>query len=173
MTERERAVFEVLIAGSIQDVWREITKTDEPQGAIFNMQMHTDGLRPGGKLRMRTRNGKYTGAVGEVTEFDPPRRLAHTFRFTQYDDPPCKVIYDLAEEGDKVRFRLTVEDLPKGTRTAKQMQQGGTMIVNTLKAIVETGRPTLGTRLLYTDPRPRAPAPARRSRARAARARAG
>ena len=149
MVEREKAVFEILIQGSIQDVWREITKTDEVQGAIFNMRLHTEGLEPGAKMQMRTGNGKYTGMVGEVLEFDPPRRFVHTHRFTQYDDPPCKVVYDLQEEGDQVRFTLTVEDLPKGTKTAKSMKQGGPMIVKTLKAIVETGRPSPGIRMLY------------------------
>ncbi len=113
------------------------------------MRMHTSGLAPGGQIDMRTSNGKYTGMVGEVLEFDPPRRYVHTFRFTQYDDPPCTVVYELQEEGDQVRFRLTVEDLPTGTKTAGQMKKGGTMIVNSLRAIVETGKPPLGTRLLY------------------------
>ena len=36
-----------------------------------------------------------------------------------------------------------------GTKSAKQMIQGGTMIVNTLKAVIETGRPSLGTRALF------------------------
>ena len=36
-----------------------------------------------------------------------------------------------------------------GTKTAKDMERGGPFIVKTLKAIVETGRPPLGTRLLY------------------------
>jgi hypothetical protein len=44
---------------------------------------------------------------------------------------------------------MILDDLPKGTITAKQMKQGGTMIVNTLKAIVEKGRPSLGVRILY------------------------
>jgi hypothetical protein len=48
-----------------------------------------------------------------------------------------------------VEFTMTLDDLPKGTKTAKQMMQGGTMIVNSLKAIVETGRPAFGIRLLY------------------------
>jgi hypothetical protein len=30
------------------------------------------------------------------------------------------------------------------------MTQGGTMIINTLKAIVERGRPSLGTRMIYS-----------------------
>jgi uncharacterized protein YndB with AHSA1/START domain len=150
MGRTEKAVFEVVIQGTIEEVWREITKTDELQGAMFNSRLETDGLRPGGQVRMRTKSGKYTSVVGEVLEFDPPRRYAHTFRFTNYDDAPCRVIYDLREEGPgRVRFTLTVLDMPAGTKTAKQMKQGGTMIVNTLKAIVETGRPSLGTRVLY------------------------
>lgn len=149
MPERERAVFRIFIRGTLDAVWREITRTDAPQRCMFNMRLHTDGLRPGGKIRMRTASGKYTGVVGEVLEFDPPRRYAHTFRFTSYDDPECKVIYDLREVADGVEFTLTLEDLPAGTRTAREMTRGATMIVNTLKAVVETGRPALGTRLLF------------------------
>ena len=144
-----RAVFEIVIQGSIEAVWNEITKTDEPQGAIFNMQMHTPGLAVGAPVQMRTKNGKYTGMVGEVLEFDPPRRFVHTMAFTNYDDPPSTVEYDLEEVGDQVRFRLTVT-MTKGTKSAKQMKQGGTMIVNTLKRIVETGKPSFGVRMLYT-----------------------
>ena len=149
MSDTEKAVFKVHIRGDIHDVWREITKTDDVQGCMFNMQLHTDGLRPGAPIRMRTRNGKYTGVVGEVLEYDPPHRYSHTFRFTNYDDPPCRVTYELVERAGGVDFTLIADGIPAGTKTAKQMKQGGQMIVNTLKAIVETGRPALGTRMLY------------------------
>jgi hypothetical protein len=59
------------------------------------------------------------------------------------------VIYDLEEVAGGTRFTLTIEDLPAGTKTAKQMMQGGTMICNTLKSVIETGRPGLGIRLLH------------------------
>ncbi len=149
MPETERAVYKVFIRGTIDAVWHEITKTGEAQKCMFNMQLHTAGLKPGAPIRMRTRNGKYTGVVGEVLEFAPPHRYSHTFRFTNYDDPPCKVTYDLKEVTGGVEFTLTIDDMPKGTKTAKQMTQGGTMIVNALKAIVEHGRPPFGTRMLY------------------------
>jgi len=42
-----------------------------------------------------------------------------------------------------------VDDLPLGTRTAKSMAKGGMFILGNLKAIVERGRPPLGTRLMY------------------------
>ena len=149
MAETTRVVSKIFIRGSITDVWREITKTDQLQKAFFNMRMHRNGDKPGAKVQMRTGNGKYTAVVGEVLEFDPPRRFAHTFRFTQYDDPPCKVIYDLVEVQGGVEFTLTTDELAVGTKTAKDMTRGGDFICKTLKSIVETGRPPFGVRMLH------------------------
>ncbi|MEM7166805.1 MAG: SRPBCC domain-containing protein [Planctomycetota bacterium] len=143
------AMFRVLIQGTVEQVWNEITKTDEPIAAFFNSRMDVGQLKAGSKLAMRTPDGKYTGVVGKVLEVIPHKRFSHTFRFTNFDDPECVVIYDLEPRGDEVQFTLTIESLPTGTKSAKQMLQGGTMIVNTLKAVVETGKPTLGTRMLF------------------------
>ncbi len=151
MADTERAQFEIHIRGTLEEVWRQITKTDEPQECFFNMYMDTPGgeLGVGKPIRMRTKSRKYTGAIGDVLEFDPPYRFAHTFKFTHLEDQECTVIYELKESDGGVDFKLTLEDLPVGTKTAKQMKQGGTMIVNTLKAMVERGRPSLTTRSLF------------------------
>ena len=45
-------------------------------------------------------------------------------------------------------FSLITTNVPAGTKTEKGMAQGGMMIVNTLKSVVETGKPSLGTRFL-------------------------
>jgi hypothetical protein len=42
-----------------------------------------------------------------------------------------------------------VFNLPLGTATAKSMQSGGDIILKSLKAIAETGRPPFTTRLMY------------------------
>ncbi len=145
-----RAVFRIHINGTMEAVWHEITRTDAAQKCMFDMQLHTPGLEPGAPMQMRSVDGKYTGVVGEVIDYDPPRLYSHTFRFTQFDDPPCIVRYELEEaEQGGVNFTLTLEDLPVGTKTAKQMVRGGTMIVNTLKNMVERGKPSFGVRMLY------------------------
>jgi len=148
-TDRERAVFKVFIKGPIETVWREITKTDAVQQCFFNMRLHTPGLKPGAPFQMRTKDGKFVGVVGEVLEYDPPRRFATTFKFTKMDDPPCRIIYDLKEVVGGTEFVMTFEDLPAGTSTAKQMMSGGKFITGTLKSIVETGRPSLVVRTIY------------------------
>lgn len=148
-TQADRLVARITIRGSIEAVWRELTKNDEPQAAVFNAWLHVQSFMPGARLQMRSVNGKNVLVIGEVVDFDPPRRFAHTFRFTQYDDPACTVIYDLKPIPEGVEVSLTVENLPVGTRTAKEMQGGSTMILNTLKSVVETGRPSFGTRVMY------------------------
>jgi uncharacterized protein YndB with AHSA1/START domain len=143
------AIFRIVIKADIQRVWRELTKTDEAQGAVFNAWLHTRGLVPGSHMQMRTGSGKHTLVVGEVIEVDPPHRFVHSHRFTQYDDPVCQVAYELKPVTSGVEVTLRVSGMPEGTRTAKSMQQGGHAILKSLKAIAETGRPSLGTRLMY------------------------
>lgn len=149
MAEANKAVFRIVIKGKIEAIFRELTKTDSPQGAVFNSMLTTKGLSPGNRMQMRTVSGGHTIVEGQVVEIDPPRRFAHTHRFTQFDDPVCKVIYDLKPVEGGVEVTLTVEDMPLGTKTANEMQRGGMFILNNLKSIVETGRPPLGTRLMY------------------------
>ena len=149
MNDTERAVFRIRIKGTVDDVWQELTRTDGLQRAMFNNRLHTDGIRPGGQLRMRSPNGKYTAVVGEYLEVEDKVRLSHTFRFTNYEDPECTVIYELQEADGEVELTLTTDNVPVGTKTAKQMKQGGTFIVNNLKAIVETGKATFGARMLF------------------------
>lgn len=149
MADTVRLVSKILIKGSIEDVWREITKTDEPQLAMFGAQMHRLTLGPGSPIRMRTPDGKYTSVVGDILEVDPPRRFSHTMKFTAYDEPYCKVTYELREVPGGVEFTLTSEDVPAGTKTESAMRRGGDFIAKTLKEVVESGRPAAFTRAIY------------------------
>ena len=149
MPEIKPSMFRVLIRGTIEDVWNEITRTDQPIPAFFNTRMDIKTLARGSKLAMRSGNGKYTGVVGTVIDVVPLKRFSYTFKFTNFNDPECVVINELEEVEGGVQFTLTIENLPEGTKTAKQMVQGGKMIVNTLKAVIETGRPSFGIRMLF------------------------
>jgi len=151
VAEANKAVFRIVINGTMEAVFRELTKTGEPQGAIFNavLTLGEPGLVRGRRMQMRTGSGRHAIVVGEVVAHEPPTRFAHTHRFTQYEDPFCTVVYDLRKVDGGVEVTLTVENIPAGTGTEKEMMKGGDFILRTLKAIVETGRPPLGTRLMY------------------------
>ncbi len=149
-TPGDDAVFRIFIQADIQRVWHELTKTGEPQGAVFNAWLHAAGpLAPGVPMQMRTGSGRHVIVDGQVEVFEPPHRFVHTHRFTQYDDPVCRVSYELKPVGSGVEVTLRVINLPAGSKTAKSMASGGTQILAALKAIAETGRPPLGLRLMY------------------------
>jgi hypothetical protein len=143
------AVFRIHINADIQRVWRELTKTGEAQGAIFNAWLHTTGFAPGEAMQMRTGSGKYVMVVGNIVEWNPPHCFAHTHRFTQHDDSPCEVRYELKPVGSGVEVTMTLTGVPDGSKTAKDMTSGAPTILSTLKDICEKGQPKLGTRLLY------------------------
>ncbi|MCA9285671.1 MAG: SRPBCC domain-containing protein [Phycisphaerales bacterium] len=146
------SLYKVVIRAPIQDVWSEITRTDAPIACFFNsrMTLGPGGLAPGTKLAMRTPNGRMTGVVGEILEIVPLKRFSHTFRFTNMDDPPCRVTYELEEVAEGTQFTLIVSDAIEGSKSLKQMAQGAALICKTLKSVMETGRPSLGVRLLFT-----------------------
>ena len=149
MAEEKQAIFRIVIDGSPEAIFRELTRTEGLVPAVFNSRMVTTGLKPGGRMQMRTPSGDHTMVVGEVVEYDPPRRFVHTHRFTQFDDPVCRVTYELKPVTGGVEVTLTVDDVPLGTKTEREMRRGGDFILRNLKAIVETGRPPLATRLMY------------------------
>jgi uncharacterized protein YndB with AHSA1/START domain len=146
----EDAVFRIFIKADIQRVWRELTKQGEAQGAVFNAWLHSSGaLGAGMPMQMRTGTGRHVIVDGTVEVFEPPHRFVHTHRFTQFEDPVCRVSYELKPVGDGVEVTLKVLGMPSGTRTARSMASGGASIMAALKAICETGRPALGARLMY------------------------
>lgn len=152
MAETETAVFSTHIDATKEAVWAEITRTDQPQDAMYHTVLHTTGLRPGAQYQMRTPDGRYVNAIGELLEYDPPTRLKQTVRFVRYDDPPVTVTYDIedAPEGG-VDLTITVEDIPVGTKTGNGWKGSGGIdwVGMTLKNVVEDGQAPLSTRVMY------------------------
>ncbi len=148
MSETTKLIHRIVIDAPIQDVWDALTKEGEVLPFFFNSVLHTTTLAPGAPMRMRSKNGKYTGVVGDVLELEPPYRYVTTFKFTNLDDPPCKVTHELKEVEGGVEYTLISEQVPVGTETEKQMNQGGDFITKTLKGVVENGKPPIGSRLI-------------------------
>jgi len=143
----EKIYNRVVIRAPIQKVWAALTREDTVLPFFFNSTCKTpDGLKVGSPVRMVSKNGKHAAVVGDVLEFDPPYRYAHTFKFTSLDDPPCIIRYELKEVDGGTEFTLISERVPAGTKSEKYMTSGGEFIANNLKAFVETGKATAGGR---------------------------
>lgn len=147
-SEPTREVFRVVIRAPIHKVWAELTRADSTLPFFFNGVLRTPGLEVGAPIRMVSKDGKYTSVVGDVLEFEPPHRYAHTFKFTNLDDPPCIVRYRLKEVDGGTEFTLINENVVPGSKSEKYMSQGGTFITQNLKAFVESGKATPGGRVM-------------------------
>ena len=132
-----KQIYRVVINAAIDEVWRALTKRGEVLPFFFGSVMDVVELAPGARICMRTRDGKFTGVVGDILTCEPPHKLAHTFKFTALDEPPCIVTYELREVDGGTQFTLTTEQVPPDTQTEKYMAQGGDFIVATLKGVVE------------------------------------
>lgn len=148
-SDQETAVYKVAIKASIETVWNALVKTDDVLPFFFGAVCRTPaGLTPGAPMAMQTKDGKFTSVVGKVLEFSPPHRYSHTLKFTNLDDAPVTVIYDLKETEDGVEFSLTTIGAVPGSKTQASMAQGGPYIVNTLRRIIENGGPGIGGSLM-------------------------
>ncbi len=139
MSKPAKSIFKITINAPIDRVWAELTRTDMKLPFFFNARCDTPTqLAVGAPIRMRSGSTEqFTGVVGDVLEWEPPHRYSHSFRFTNLDDPPCRVTYVLKEVAEGTEFTLINEDVPAGTKTEKYMEQGGEFITAALKAIVE------------------------------------
>lgn len=146
----DRQVYKVLINAPIETVWNTLVRTDEVLPFFFGAVCEAENgqLTVGHRMRMVTPNRKFASVVGKVTEFSPPHRYAHTFKFTQWDDEYCTVTYDLRETAEGVEFSLITTGVPAGTKTAKSMADGGAFITQNLKTLVETGKPAFSGRMV-------------------------
>ena len=135
-------VSQVTINAPVQQVWDTLTKEGEVLPFFFGTVMHTTSLAPGAPIRMRSPDGKITGVVGDILEFEPPHKYSMTFKFTNFDDAVCKVTHELKEVDGGTEYTLTSSEIPAGSKTEKQMAQGGEIITKCLKSVCETGSPT-------------------------------
>ncbi|MEQ9315741.1 MAG: SRPBCC domain-containing protein [Henriciella sp.] len=146
----DKQVYKVVIDAPIDVVWNTLVKTDEVLPFFFGAVCEAEGgrLAPGHGMRMVTPNRKYASVVGEVLEFSPPHRYAHTFKFTQWDDEYCTVTYELKETDGGTEFSLITTGVPADSKTAKSMAQGGPFITQNLKSLVENGKPLFSGRMV-------------------------
>ena len=99
-------------------------------------------------MRMRHPNGKIAMVVGEVLEFQPPHRYAHTFQMTNLEDPPCVVTYELVEKDGGTEFSLIISDAIEGSKLHKEMIGAQGFTSKNLKAMAETGKPAFSGRMV-------------------------
>jgi uncharacterized protein YndB with AHSA1/START domain len=137
----------IYVRSTPEAAWEALTRP-ETASLLFPAPLCEMGSAPGEPVVWAA--GGEVFAEGEVLEYAPPRRLAHTFRFVgeagAATDAPSKVCYEIEEAEGLVRLTLVHEDLQAGSQTAAVCAECWPLILSSLKTLLETGRPLRGER---------------------------
>ncbi len=133
-------VYVTYIETTPQKLWQALTSSEFSKRYWFNTELKTD-WKIGSPFAL-VMNGTTTD-VGEVLEFDPPRRLSYTFHHVLSEaarkERPTKVVFTLAPHGKLVKLTLTHEGFEAGSKLLEGISKGWPAILASLKSLLETG----------------------------------
>jgi uncharacterized protein YndB with AHSA1/START domain/DNA-binding transcriptional ArsR family regulator len=138
----EAQVYEVFIRTTPQQLWQALTDGEVTKRYFFAETLHSD-WKAGSEWHSTGPEGS-RDVEGKVIESDPPRRLVMTWR-ALYDpelsSELSRVTYLIEKRGDVCKLAVTHE-LTDAPKTAKHVSKDGwTLILSTLKTLLETGEP--------------------------------
>lgn len=132
------------IRATPQAVWHALTSPEATRLFFHGLDVDSSFL-PGSPIRYLSHGEEGEAApviVGSVLEADEDHHLAHTFAFTDSDDAPTKVEYDLEGLGDELtRLSVVHSGFEGETNTYTTTRTGWAPILSGLKTLLETGEP--------------------------------
>jgi uncharacterized protein YndB with AHSA1/START domain len=142
MTEVQTTqVYQVFVKATPEAVWDAITKPEFTSKYFHGV---TIDVEP--KLRRTYYNGELANEV-EVLEFDPPRKLVHSW-LSFYDpemaeEEPSRVTWEVEPQEGGFSLLTVVHDQLEGApkTAASVVGPGWMMVLSGLKTLLETGEP--------------------------------
>jgi uncharacterized protein YndB with AHSA1/START domain len=133
-------VYVTYIETTPEKLWDALTSSDFSTKYWMGIELQTDWTI--GSPFALVNNGT-TSDVGEVLEFEPPRRLSYTFKHVLYDDmrnaEPTKVVFTLEPHGSLVKLILTHEGFTGASKLLDGISSGWPAILSSLKSLLERG----------------------------------
>ena len=142
MTEVQTTqVYQVFVKATPEDVWDAITKPEFTSKYFHGVTVDTSPT-----LRQTYHHGELANEV-DVLEYDPPRRLVHSW-LSFYDpemaaEEPSRVTWEIApQEGGYSLLTVVHDQLEGAPKTAASVTgTGWMMVLSGLKTLLETGEP--------------------------------
>jgi uncharacterized protein YndB with AHSA1/START domain len=137
-------VYVTYIASTPEKVWEALTRAEFTRQYFFGHGIEVEA-KVGGNLILRAPDGS-VHMSGRVIEYDPPRRLATTWRVEGMESfrelPESLVTYEIVPMGGSVKLTMTEAhqwDVPGAILAGGR--QGWPFILSSLKSVLETGKP--------------------------------
>jgi uncharacterized protein YndB with AHSA1/START domain len=140
-TTRATQVYHVFIKAGPEAIWEAVTR---PEFSSKYFQGVTIEITP--EERRSYQGSELRNVVG-VLEWDPPRRLVHSW--LSYDDPelaaedPSRVSWEIEpQDGGYSLLTVSHDRLDRSPKTAASVSGTGWMLIlSGLKTLLETGKP--------------------------------
>jgi len=141
MTAQATQVYQLFIKATPEQIWDAITRPE------FTSQYFHGVTIEATRDERRTYQNSELKNVSQVLEFDPPRRLVHSW--LSYYDPemaaeePSRVTWEIAPQDEGYALLTVVHDQLEGApKTAEGVSgPGWMMVLSGLKTLLETGKP--------------------------------
>ncbi len=133
-------VYEVTVAATPAQVWAALTEPDTVRRYYFGTAPRTT-WEVGAPIDFVDEDGD-AQITGVVLEFDPPRRLAHTFIATWYGDADDQgsLHWEVTPDGGGCRVTLIHRGARAETREGSETADGSRHIIEALKALLDGER---------------------------------
>jgi uncharacterized protein YndB with AHSA1/START domain len=133
-------VYVTYIETTPEKLWEALTSSEFTKRYWWNTEVKSD-WKVGSPFSL-VMNGTTTD-VGEVLEFDRPRRLSYTFHHVLSEaarkERPTKVVFRLEPYGKLVKLTLTHEDFEVDSVILDGISKGWPAILSSLKSLLESG----------------------------------
>lgn len=134
-------VYVSYIASTPDKVFKALTDTEATAKFWFGNAVTSD-WKVGSPITFH-REGKLI-IQGEVLEYDPPRRLSHSFK-PMHDEKfsaeqPSRVVYEIEQQRDQVKLTVTHDDFAPDTKVFGNISNGWPLVLSSLKSYLETNR---------------------------------
>ena len=144
ITAQATQVYQVFIKASPDAIWDAMTKPEFTSKYFYGVTVETT------PEERRSYQDSELKNVVDVLEFDPPRRLVHSW--ISYYDPEMaaedasQVSWEIEpQEGGYSLLTVTHDQLEGAPKTAESVSGAGWMMVlSGLKTLLETGEPLAG-----------------------------
>jgi uncharacterized protein YndB with AHSA1/START domain len=133
-------VYVTYIETTPEKLWEALTSSEFSRKYWMGTELQSD-WKIGSPFALV--NNGIASDVGEVLEFDRPRRLSYTFNHVLKDDmqnaEPTKVVFALEPHGHLVKLTLTHEGFAGANNLLDGISKGWPAILSSLKSLLETG----------------------------------
>ena len=134
-------VYVTYIETTPEKLFQALTSSEFSRQYWFGTELRSD-WKIGAPFALVT-DGLQTD-VGEILEFDPPRRLSYTFKHVLQDrfqhDAPTKVVFSIEQHGRFSKLTLTHEGFAGASKLLDGISTGWPAILSSLKSMLETGK---------------------------------